>query len=86
MNLRAAISWMAGTGPSAPTPRPRRRRSGQDEMTALVKSVGDEADNVGSTSSKAGSRSSGAVAPLPPTRPFDLGGASSQKGVKEASN
>ena len=55
-------------------------------MTALVKSVGDEADNVGSTSSKAGLRSSGAAAPLPPTRPFDLGGASSQKGVKEASN
>ena len=55
-------------------------------MTALVKSVDGEADNVRSTSTKAGSRSSGAVAPLPPTRPFDLGGASSQKGVKEASN
>jgi hypothetical protein len=61
-------------------------RSGQDEMTALVKSVGDEADNVGAASSKASSRSSGAGAPLPPTRPFDLGGAPSQKSVKEALN
>jgi rare lipoprotein A len=61
-------------------------RSGQDEMTALVKSVDGEADNTGSTSTRAGSRASRAAAPLPPTRPFDLGGVSSQKGVKQASN
>ena len=61
-------------------------RSGQDEMTALVKSVDGEADNAGSTSTRAASRASRAAAPLPPTRPFDLGGASSQKGVKQASN
>jgi rare lipoprotein A len=61
-------------------------RSGQDEMTALVKSVGDESDNVGAISSKARSRSSGALAPLPPTRPFDLGAAATKKSLKEASN
>ena len=55
-------------------------------MTALVKSVDGEADNTGSTSTRAGSRASRAAAPLPPTRPFDLGGASSQKGVDPASN
>jgi hypothetical protein len=55
-------------------------------MTALVKSVSDEADNAGVASAKTGSRSSGAVAPLPPTRPFDLGGAQNQKGLKEALN
>ncbi|HEY8136453.1 MAG TPA: septal ring lytic transglycosylase RlpA family lipoprotein, partial [Methylocystis sp.] len=60
--------------------------SSQDDMTALVKSVDGEADNTGSASTRVGSRSSRAAAPLPPTRPYDLGGASSQKGVKEASN
>ena len=61
-------------------------RFGHDDMTALVKSVDGEADNTGSISTRSGSRSRGAIAPLPPTRPFDLGGESSQKGVKEASN
>ena len=69
----------------APVPE-TQGRSRPDDMTALVKSVSDEGDNVGAIPSKAGSRSLGAAAPLPPTRPFDLGGASSQKGSREASN
>lgn len=61
------------------------RRAGEDDMTALVKSVGAESAKGGVDRSRVESIRSSRTAPLPPTRPFDLGAASG-RAVEEASN
>ncbi len=63
------------------------RHYDQDDMTALVKSVGDEPREGEAGTPPANSiRSSQAAVPLPPTRPFDLGAAQSKSLAKEALN
>jgi len=63
------------------------RRYDQNDMTALVKSVGDESrEGEADTAPVNSIRSPAAAVPLPPTRPFDLGAAQSKSPAKEAIN
>jgi len=81
-----SVDGVGGTARSHSSTSDARSRSGQDDMTALMKNVGEDGDNTGAIPAKTSSRASSAAAPLPPTRPFDLGGARSETGVEEALN